>query len=306
MGGETCALSSFCACPNALNELARMHWSFLNRDYNASVLNTWVSGGCMDEVTRRLGYRFQLLQGTFDDSVRPGSALSIQLRLTNTGWAAPYNPRRVEIILRNLVDNSTYYAQLPEEPRFWFAGDTTTVTAGIGVPAGMPAGAYALLLNLDDPSPSLRMRPEYSIRCANDSVWEPATGYNSLLHTVRIDPSALGTPYADTLFFRWLNGPEPVKEGRLMPHPTSPLLFGNFPNPFNGRTAIAYSLPMREHVVIRLHNLLGQELQTVSDSIQEAGRHNVYVDATGLASGVYYYTLQADNTSLTGRLILLR
>jgi hypothetical protein len=57
------------------------------------------------------------------------------------------------------------------------------------IPAATPAGQYAVYLNLPDPAASLRNRPEYSIRLANQDVWEDATGYNSLLHKVTISPA---------------------------------------------------------------------------------------------------------------------
>ena len=52
------------------------------------------------------------------------------------------------------------------------------------VPSSLPAGSYALLLNL--PDPLLSTRPEYSIRLANQSTWDAATGMNSLLHTLTV------------------------------------------------------------------------------------------------------------------------
>jgi hypothetical protein len=57
------------------------------------------------------------------------------------------------------------------------------------VPAATPAGEYSVYLNLPDPAASIRNRPEFSIRLANQNVWEEATGYNSLLHKVKITSS---------------------------------------------------------------------------------------------------------------------
>lgn len=53
------------------------------------------------------------------------------------------------------------------------------------LPSSLPTGTYALLLDL--PDPQLSSRPEYSIRLANENVWEAATGLNSLLHTVTVN-----------------------------------------------------------------------------------------------------------------------
>ncbi len=54
----------------------------------------------MDEVKRRLGYRLVLQQGQYTDEVRPCDGLNVQLSLKNEGFAAPFNPRGVEVILR--------------------------------------------------------------------------------------------------------------------------------------------------------------------------------------------------------------
>jgi hypothetical protein len=65
MGGETCNPSSYSGCVNALMVMERFHWSYLNIGYHRTVLNDWEDRGCMDEVKKRLGYRFVLDQATF-------------------------------------------------------------------------------------------------------------------------------------------------------------------------------------------------------------------------------------------------
>ena len=162
MGGETCNPNSFSTCGNAVRELTRMHWTFVNGDYQATVLAQWTNGGCMPEIKRRLGYRFEMIDGTYADSAKPGSGLPFALTLTNVGWAAPFNPRPAEVILRNPADSSEYYVRLPVDPRFWGAGDTARLSATIGVPLDMPAGEYEMFFRLPDPSESLRFRPEFA------------------------------------------------------------------------------------------------------------------------------------------------
>jgi hypothetical protein len=56
------------------------------------------------------------------------------------------------------------------------------------LPSNLPLGTYDLLLNLPDPTTNLRNRVAYSVRLANQSVWEVSTGYNSLLHSIRVNP----------------------------------------------------------------------------------------------------------------------
>ncbi|MEU7827831.1 DUF4832 domain-containing protein [Nonomuraea sp. NPDC049129] len=63
-------------------------------------------------------------------------------------------------------------------PRLCLAGGTAAIDH-VTLPSGMSAGTYALLLDL--PDPQLSSRPEYSIRLANENVWEATNGFNSLL-----------------------------------------------------------------------------------------------------------------------------
>ena len=206
MAGETCGAGEpniveaesiqRIQCPTALQQLAQFHWSMLNRDWNKEVLDHWRTGvdphSCFDEVKRRLGYRFSLLQGTYSDTVKPGGDFSVDIELRNEGWAAPFNPRLVELVFRNTDSGQMFSATLDKDPRFWLASDTETYRLAhtICAPVDMPTGSYEVLLNLPDPEPSLYGRPEYSIRLANQDTWEADTGFNRLFHTLSVTSSA--------------------------------------------------------------------------------------------------------------------
>ena len=56
MGGETCGECSYSNGENAIAQMERFHWTYLNRSYHTGVLNSWIQSGHMDEVKRRLGY----------------------------------------------------------------------------------------------------------------------------------------------------------------------------------------------------------------------------------------------------------
>ncbi|WP_410791341.1 DUF4832 domain-containing protein [Kribbella sp. C-35] len=183
MGGETCAVNApRSECPTATAELAQFHWSFLNRDYNQDVLNSW--SACLADVTKNLGYRFRLESGTYPATASPGGSLPISFTAHNDGYATPFNPRNLELVLRNTSTGATYKLPISSDARRWTAGTSTTVSQNLTVPSSLPAGSYALLLNL--PDPLLSTRPEYSIRLANQGTWDAATGMNSLLHTLTV------------------------------------------------------------------------------------------------------------------------
>ena len=143
------------------------------------VLNRWESDGCMDEVKRRLGYRLSLAD-VYHSEPAAGAEMRVALRIKNSGFAAPVNPRAVELILVDGNGKKTVYEMNDIDPRFWFAGKTTIIDQMIDIPADA-AGQCTLYINLPDPKPVLHGNPDFSIRLANEDVWDSSTGYNKVM-----------------------------------------------------------------------------------------------------------------------------
>jgi hypothetical protein len=80
----------------------------------------------------------------------------------------------------------------------------------------------------------------------------------------------------------------------------------NYPNPFNPSTQITYSIPKGGMVTLKVFNLLGQEVATLVNQNQNAGNYVVNFNASSLSSGIYMYRIQADNTSLTRKMVVLK
>ena len=78
---------------------------------------------------------------------------------------------------------------------------------------------------------------------------------------------------------------------------TAPLKFvlgQNYPNPFNPSTTIYYDLPADSHVKIMIYDILGREVRSLVDEQESAGYQKVRFDIQGVASGVYFYKIQAE------------
>jgi len=80
----------------------------------------------------------------------------------------------------------------------------------------------------------------------------------------------------------------------------------NFPNPFNPSTVISYSLPKASDVHLEIYNMLGQEVATLVNQKQNAGRYNVEFNADNLASGIYFYSIRTEGFSSIKKMMLLK
>jgi len=80
----------------------------------------------------------------------------------------------------------------------------------------------------------------------------------------------------------------------------------NFPNPFNPVTTIAYSLATPARVTIKVYDVSGREVRVLVDADMEPGRYSETLDAVGLAGGVYFARMTADDFTETMKLVLLK
>ena len=184
MGGESCGTSNYCHCedsnvPGAMTTLKNYHFTYLNIGYHPQVLSMWRKEECFDQVDMRLGYRLVLRDAFFTPEPAAGADYRVVLRIENTGFAAPMNPRDAELVLADKSGKAVKTYKIDSDPRFWFENQTVTLDQTIQLPSGL-SGEYTLCLNLPDPEPTLRDKARFSIRLANEGTWEDETGYNKL------------------------------------------------------------------------------------------------------------------------------
>jgi hypothetical protein len=189
VGGETCHLNPpLSDCKSSIQDMIDMHWSFMNLDYQPAVLNSWKTQGCINEISKNLGYRYRLVYSRIQEATNAGAGVKAEIKLINEGWSNPVNPRSIELILRNKITREEYMLPNNEDIRLNELNDTITLSFEGGINGSITNGEYEVFLNLPDPEPSLYNNPMYSIRTANPNIWD-ASGYNKLNHTLVINDS---------------------------------------------------------------------------------------------------------------------
>jgi hypothetical protein len=200
MGGETCAVSTRSTCAPALAEMAKNHWSFLNKEYLNTVIASWETGGCGQEIRNRLGYRMAMKRVAINSKVRPGGTLDLEVDVKNYGFAAPFNARPVYVVLTSASGARQTVKLANVDVRRFTPGTVTTIKTKLHMPANLAAGTYKLSLWLPDEASTLKNDPRYAIRMANDNAWNATTGDNLMTAALRVDTAAPGPVTTSTTF----------------------------------------------------------------------------------------------------------
>ena len=111
-----------------------------------------------------------------------------------------------------------------------------------------------------------------------------ATADNKLHSNI---PLGIGSPINQT-------GPEDYK------------LYQNYPNPFNPSTKISYKINQEGFVKLSVFNLVGQEIESLVNEYQAAGKYDIEFNAKDLPSGIYLYKLQVNGYTSVKRMTLIR
>jgi hypothetical protein len=115
---------------------------------------------------------------------------------------------------------------------------------------------------------------------------------------------------SDGLYVLRFDAPTSVEENGTSMIPKEWVLEQNHPNPFNPLTQIGYELPKSARVVIKIFNVRGQEIRTLFDTFQTAGRKSTVwdgLDSRGqkVSSGLYFYRIEAGDFTAFKKMILV-
>jgi len=276
MGGETCLLNSpRTDCTTAVFEMGKFHWSYLNADYYPDVIDGFQANNCLGDIEKNLGYRLELKSATFPQAISLNSTLPVTIKIKNQGYAAPFNDRNVYLVLKNTTTNQIYPILMTTDPRTWLGPNEITISETLTLPSNLTTGNYKLYLNLPDSYPSLTNRPEYSIRMANDNVWESYTGYNSLNYTLNVTAATLGV--ADN----------------------SKLNVSLYPIPANSNLTV--DLTDISDYKVTLFNSLGQSVKL---NMILSAPNRMTINTQGLSDGLYFVEFQKGAFSDTRKIII--
>ncbi len=126
--------------------------------------------------------------------------------------------------------------------------------------------------------------------------------FKGALDDIRIYDYGLSVEEIKNLY----QGSTAIKPDKKENIPEQFILYQNYPNPFNPTTTIHFALPQKQHVRIIIYNIRGQIVANLVDRNFTAGEYDVKWDATGFASGLYFYQIQSEHFTQTKKLILMR
>ncbi|MCL2479006.1 MAG: DUF4832 domain-containing protein, partial [Treponema sp.] len=192
--GETNKVSSYNDTKNAIPFLDLMNADSLNYEYHPDVLKKWKNStyngmNAFDYITMMFGYRIVLSKAGFGGDLNPGGDLQLHLELANTGFGHVLREKNFEIVL--IQGDQTIRAKINEDVRFWNKNELVSRDYDFRLPSDIPAGNWDVYLGLSSAFESLSGNPDYSVRFANQNVWNADLGLNKI-GSVYIGSSASG------------------------------------------------------------------------------------------------------------------
>lgn len=122
--------------------------------------------------------------------------------------------------------------------------------------------------------------------------------------TVTVRATDENGDFTTTSFGVTVNGLVGIEDA--MGIPTEYEVAQNFPNPFNPTTKIRFGLPEQSNVVLKVYNILGEQVANLVSEILPAGYHTINFDATQLTSGLYIYRIEAGNFVEVKKMMLMK
>lgn len=187
-GGEVIkATSEYNNLDNAIYEMGMTHCQYINGTYDLDVKEKWKSSIYVNEnsvynnldgetyIKNHLGYRYVLRASQVTPEVVQGDLGTAIVSIENVGFGNLINKRNVELVLVN--GETQVVMPINSDPRFWEAGQVTDINVDINT-SDLSCGEWSLYIKLPDLSQSLYNNKAYSIKFANNNIWNESVGGN--------------------------------------------------------------------------------------------------------------------------------
>ena len=226
-GGETCYLGPNSDPENAIPELNKLHAQMINISYHPDVISKWKStqynnSNTFNFITSRLGYRFILTQASISSEIKKGGQIHLDFSIKNTGFGNLINQRNLELVLSN--GTKSYSTIINEDPRKWYRENgVMSVHTDISIPSTIASGKWNLYLNLPNFSTSIHKNPKFSVRLANDNVWDETTGMNMIfkdLQIINTETNPVSTTFDEVITETPTSAPTASASATPTPSPT--------------------------------------------------------------------------------------
>lgn len=193
----------------------------------------------------------------------------------------------------------------------WLLNDNKSFVHNVDSTSISYSNVYSILdnpLTNNNPDANILVTPRLNSGAYFDhvlGVWYYDTIGKWILYTEDGTPFTLGLKY-NVYVSNSLGIPTSIEEENNPATVSNFDLQQNYPNPFNPTTQIRFSLAEQSQVTLKVYNVLGKEIVTLVNDVKSAGVHEIGFDGSGLASGVYFYTLQAGKFTRTNKMILIK
>ena len=265
---------------------------FLNEDYGWACGETWIEDSL--QHSKEFGQIIRTTNGGahWDEYKLEGCSFnSIHFVDTNIGWVTGTNLTDYTSILLKTIDGGITWRTITVDESNLFK--IFFINKNIGwVTTGFESGKILHSIdggeNWSEQFSSYRSFSTLSaIKFINEKTGWAVGSYGTILKT-----SNGGVTFVE------------VDNNSLAP--TNFLLYQNYPNPFNPNTKISWQSPVGSQQTLKVYDILGNEIATLVNEEKPAGKYEVNFDASKLASGVYYYRLQADSFVETKKMMVLK
>ncbi len=253
---------------------------------------------CQSLIVAELQPDLEIAEAFFSSSVEAGGMVEVEVTAFNAGTAMALGTETsqtgymIDVVLSTdshvpagfsefsdaFVEDVLLAAGRISNTNDLAAGGAQGYTESSWLPSDTPPGDYQLCLVIDP----------------GEEVEESDETDNTYCQSLTV----VEAPFNDV--------PTAVSEMQGSAVPNSFDIAQNYPNPFNPSTNIRFSVPHQAQVVVRVYDSLGAVQETLVNQVLQAGSYNVDYHAAGLASGMYFYRIEAPGFTSTRKFTLLK